>query len=145
MRAFLITSVFFIYLFSVSCNNSGEAKIDTSAFDAAYPEMWTELGLPQYRRGTLKGVEGINEGVKTIHSFTIESDDPPSFLREFFQPNIKDLGWKDLQARRRISDIHEDDLYFASYVKGKNKLEINASALPQGGSKTKIKLSVFNK
>ena len=138
------TGLFLLLLtFVISSCKTESNKIDTSAFDAAYPALYKELSLPEYRRGTLKNVEGKNEGVKTIHAITIESEDSPSYLRDFFHPNIIELGWRDLNSRKRLSDIDKSDLYFASYVKGRNKIDINSSALPKGGSKTKIILAVF--
>lgn len=138
---YILAAIAFIGLSSCD-SGSNETKADQ--FDAAYPQMYTSLGLPQYRRGELLNVTGKDEGVKTVHTFTIVSEDPPSYLREFFAPNMEKLGWKDLRARRRLSDIHEDDLYFANYVKGPNKFEISSSALPEGGSKTRINLAVFS-
>ncbi|WP_235295720.1 hypothetical protein [Portibacter marinus] len=132
-------------LILLSLNSCGEKSGASGGdgFDAAYPAMYTDLGLPQYRRGTLQNVTGKDEGVKTVHTFTVVSEDPPSFLREFFSENMKALGWRDQNARRQLSEIHEDDLYFAKYVKGRNKLDISSSALPEGGSKTRVTLSVF--
>lgn len=134
--------IVFVTLLLASCKSDSD-KIDTSAFDSAYPAMYQELSLPEYRRGTLKSVDGSTEGVKSVHTITIESDDSPSYVRDFFHPNIMKLGWRDLNSRKRLSDIDKSDLYFASYVKGRNKFDINSSALPKGGSKTRIVLSVF--
>ena len=136
---------FFVLLLIIGLASCGDKTpaVSDDGFDAAYPKMYTDLGLPQYRRGTLKHVTGKDEGVKDVHTFTIDSDDPPSFLRDFFAPHLKEQGWKDLRARRKLSDIHEDDLYFGSYVKGKNKFEVSSSSVPTGGSKTRISLIVF--
>lgn len=131
-----------LFLLLSACKRDVE-KVDTTAFDAAYPAMYQELSLPEYRRGTLKSVDGKTEGVKTVHTITIESEDSPSYLRDFFHPNITKLGWRDLNSRKRLSDIDKSDLYFATYVKGRNKVDINSSALPKGGSKTRIVLSIF--
>jgi len=139
-------SVFFTFFVLIlgmsSCGEKSTAVAD-DGFSTAYPKMYTDLGLPQYRRGTLKHVTGKDEGVKDVHTFTIDSDDPPSYLRDFFAPHMQELGWRDLKARKRLSDIHEDDLYFGSYVKGKNKFEVSSSSVPTGGSKTRISLIVF--
>jgi len=142
MRSLIGLSVLFLALLMSSCKNA-DSKVDTSAFDAAYPAMYSDLNLPEYRRGTLTRTSTTDEGLKTVHTIVIDSDDNPEYVREFYHPNIIKLGWRDLESGKRLTTIDKSDLYFTKYVKGKNKIDINSSARPQGGSKTKIVLSVF--
>lgn len=139
---FLLSTILLVFS---SCKNQGSAANDTGVeFDSAYPEIYSNLGLPQFRRGTLESVTGKNEGVKTTHNVVIITDDDPNYVRDFIEPAMKELGWRDLNSRKRLSSsISDDDLFFASYVKGTNKFDINASTTPIGKTKIKIALSVF--
>lgn len=143
MKSLIGLSVLFLALLMGSCKNEASSA-DTKAFDDAYPAMYSDLNLPEYRRGILSSVATKDEGLKTVHTIIIDSDDTPSYVRDFYHPNITKLGWRDLESGKRLKDIDTRDLYFTSYVKGKNKVAINSSARPQGGSKTKITLSVFS-
>lgn len=145
MKYFFLFLALTLALSSCKDNAHGAgSSSNTAAFDAAYPAVWSDLNLPEFRRGTLDGVTGKTEGVKTTHSVVITTDDSPIYVREFIEPAMEDLGWRSLQARKRLSkDISDDDLFFAAYVKGTNKLDINASVLPTGKTKIKIALAVF--
>ncbi len=143
----MIRYILFATLFTLwvsSCKNTAGSDPATAAFDAAYPASYQELSLPEYRRGKLESVTGKDQGVKTVHNVVIISNDPPTYVRDFIGPAMQDLGWRALNARKRLSsDISEDDLFFESYVKGTNKYEINASTIPTGETKIKIALSTF--
>ena len=139
-----IFAILIVAVCAIACNNSSASHEDTSAFDAAYPELYSSLNLPEFRRGSLTDVSGSDLGVKNQHTILIMTDDSPSYVRDFIHPEMAKLGWRDLNARKRLSEISEDDLYFASYVKGPNKYDVNAAATNSGQTKIRITLSVFN-
>lgn len=141
-----ILFLFALCTLTISCNsnNGGSASTKNDGFESAYPKMYTDLGLPQYRRGTLESVTGGDEGVKTKHLIQISTEDGPLEIQKFIEPAMKDLGWRDTNARRRLSDIAPEDLYYAKFIKGLNKFDVNAATTPSGKTKLKITLSTFN-
>ena len=144
MRTILLSFSFLLLV--AACQNKGAADSAPAQdkFDAAYPEMYSSLGLPEYRKGNIQDISGKTEGVKTEHTIIIMAPDSPRVLNAYYTDALTNLGWRDLKARRRISqNISDDDLYMASYIKGVNRLDINGSSTKTGETKLRVTLAVF--
>ena len=144
MRTILLS--FSLLMLVSACQNNGGADSAPvqDKFDAAYPEMYSALGLPEYRKGNIQDISGKTEGVKTEHNIVIMAPDSPRVLNAYYTKALTELGWRDLKSRKRISqNISDDDLYMASYVKGVNRIDINGSSTKTGETKLRVTLAVF--
>ena len=77
MRTILLS--FSLLMLVSACQNNGGADSAPvqDKFDAAYPEMYSALGLPEYRKGNIQDISGKTEGVKTEHNIVIMAPDSP--------------------------------------------------------------------
>ena len=139
----LLLSIVLLFSFN-SCKQGGESNKAGSEFDPAYPEVYTALNLPEYRKGSLMDVSGKSEGVKTDHNILINTDESPRLIGAYINEEMEKLQWNKVPVKRSLSKISEDDLYYATFSKGTNRFHVNAATTPDGSTKLRIILSTFS-
>lgn len=144
MRIFILSIMFF----AVSCTNSNTAKETTSGSSAVHsdnewPKMYIELGLPQYNAGKIVSSEKKHGDMRNEEIIILDTNEKPPQIREFYETEMAKLGWTKTPAAGGFSGLSENDYYAAMFIKGKNKLYINAKQTPSVTSRINISLSEY--